>query len=227
MAVPPSRDRPLIVLVAGRNDVSRAGLKAILTEDSRFSVRGETASDVVALAQRLDPDLIVLDPEVSGHLDLPCIAELVARMPNGHVCLCTTLVKPQEFLDAMRAGARAYLHKASSGAIIRDALAVVGHCGATVIDQAVAEHFGDRAAARLVLHPVTAGGQLFSRREWEVLALLADGATDKEITAQLGIRASTVQTYVQHICTKLGASRVLKKGRFVGHRATDRECAGW
>ncbi len=200
--------RPLTVVVADGNDVSRAGLKARLADDPRFAVVGETADGVMPLAARLRPDVVVLDPDIGGCLSLPSITALVATALTTRLCIRTAVFEPCSFLQALKAGAHAYVLKSqASSAFLMDALVLVGRFGATLIDPAIGQHFREHHLLdklRLAL-PGPSTPQL-THRQLEVLALVAEGNSAQEIAAQLGVGLPTVATHVSRLANKLGAT---------------------
>ena len=207
------------VLLADPNDVARAGLKAWLTEDPRFAIAGDTSGDAVAAAGCLRPDVIVVDPLTRQGFDVRMITDLAAIAPDSRICVYTNGYEPRSFLDAMLAGAQAYLLKHNtSGELLREALVLAGRFAAVVVDPLIAEHFRTRASGELILNAVEPETETLTARERQVLALLVEGAVDKDIAAQLGISLSTVQYHVRSIGTKLGARTRLQLGVVVAQQ---------
>jgi DNA-binding NarL/FixJ family response regulator len=102
---------PLRVLIPPPAGAAELGLQNLLTGDARFALVGTPSTEVRSQAAGLRPDLIVLDPQADGELDLDRIATFAKAAPRGHVCLYTDRFDCRSFLDAMRAGARGYLLK--------------------------------------------------------------------------------------------------------------------
>jgi DNA-binding NarL/FixJ family response regulator len=213
--VRPSRPYPLTVLLADPDGVVRAGLRALLTDDPRFTVVGEAGADladVVGLAIELAPGLVVLDRAVGDGLDLRQVMDLRRVTPGCSICLHTHAFVPQDFLDALLAGAHGYLLKRDADcAYLLDAFALVGRCGASVIDPTIASPFRDRSAGGLFLNPFQQLPDL-SDRERTLLALLVAGATRPEAATQTGVSERTVHRTVAEVARKLGVSTDLALG---------------
>lgn len=181
-----SNGSTLTVLLAGCSDVAGMGLRALLSSDPRFTIVGEMPGDVARQAQRLRPDVIVLDLADSSRPNVALITDLAERTPQSHICVYTSAFEPHAFLDAMIAGAWAYLLKADiDGRLVADTLALVGWYRATVIDPAVRARFEAEAGhrLRLWLTPEPHKQCRLSVREHEVVRLLAQGYSDKPIAA--------------------------------------------
>jgi DNA-binding NarL/FixJ family response regulator len=106
----------------------------------------------------------------------------------------------------MVAGVTGYLLKRSSEpALVHAALMLIGRFGATVIDPVIVHHFHTQASGTLSITMPGPAARILSERERRVLSLLADGASDKIIAAQLGVQRTTVETYIIRLRAKLGA----------------------
>lgn len=198
--------RPLTVVVADENDVSRAGLRTLLADDGRFVVVGETADTVVPLAERLRPDLVVLDPGADDRLDLQLIAGLAAASPGSRICVRTSVFAPHLALQALEAGALAYVLKSDTPCpFLQDALALVGRFGAAVTGPAVVKRFRDQMDGHLTLAVPEPTALRLTDRERMVLALMVQGTPYQAIAQQFGIERSTVAVHVQHMLAKTGA----------------------
>jgi DNA-binding NarL/FixJ family response regulator len=198
----------LTLLLADPNDVSRMGLWTVLEADGRFTVVGDTGRlpGVPRLAARLRPNLILLDPDVAGHLDTGSIGALARDAPESRICVRTAVFEPRSFLDALLGGAQAYLLKGSGNtAMLAGALALVGRHNVVVVDPAIADPFRAAAVGKLAFYRSSGSAEPLSEREGQVLRLLAAGSSDKEMAATLAIDDTTVRTYVRRLRAKLGA----------------------
>lgn len=195
--------RKLRVFLADDHPVVRAGLKALIDDESDMEVVGEAKNGREAF-DRIDlkpPDIVVLDvtmPEMTGAQ----VTEKLRQKHPGLRVLALTVHEDRSYLrQLLQAGAAGYvLKRAASDELIRAIRAVAA--GETYIDSRVAGNlvntFVDPKAA------VAAPGADLSEREAEVIRLIAQGFTNKEVGAQLGVSAKTIETYKTRSMEKLG-----------------------
>jgi len=193
------------VVLADDHAVVRAGLKAVLGGAKDIEVIGEakTGREAVAMAERLNPDVIVMDlsmPELDG---TAATKEIVQKGLRSKVLVLTMHVEEEYLVPLMEAGAAGYLVKSAADRELVDAVRAVAHGDIYV-----------RAAAARVLaknltkkDPAQSERQRFEKltqRERDVLRLVARGYSAPEIGEQLFISPKTVDTYKQRIQEKLG-----------------------
>ncbi|GAA4076220.1 response regulator [Nonomuraea soli] len=187
---------PIRIIVVDDHPVVRDGLREIFSTDEAFEVVGEAADgpEALALTRRTNPDLVLMDlrmPKMSG-------AELIRRLreqnPGINVLVLTTFDNDGDVLPAIEQGATGYLLKDTPRVeLLRAAQAAAR--GETVLSPTV---------AGVLQQKVRSPGQTLSRRELEVLGLIARGATNREVAARLFITEATVKTHLLHIFGKLG-----------------------
>lgn len=201
-----ARPYPLRVLIVDPNAFSRGGLRALLMEDERFAIVGDTGDDATPLAQQLSPDLIVVDPQINGQLDLQVITNLACTSPDSRIIVFTEHFDPDVALDTLPAGVRAYYLKAGAdGEFLREALALVGRFGASVMEMRIYDQFRDQSTGELVLHKPGPEYHKLSDRELEVVRLVVAGLDNKQIGRQLNISNRTVLDHITHASDKMGA----------------------
>ena len=189
------------VLVVDDHPVFRDGLVALLTSLPDMQVAGAAADGPQALeaAAAGNVDVVLMDlnlPTISG-ID---VTRLIGRLPNPPMVLVVTMVDDDEtVVAAMRAGARGYVLKGSTGDQIAAAIRTVVAGGAVLGPGVAAQVLAGAAAARPAGGP-SAG---LTERESEVLALLAEGSSNAQIAHHLGLSLKTVQNYVSRILDKL------------------------
>ncbi|MGW6021660.1 response regulator [Streptomyces sp. NPDC055099] len=188
---------PITVLIVDDHPVVRDGLRGMFRSDPCFEVLGEAADGVeaVALADRLDPDVVLMDLRMPGGNGVDAIAELNRRGSRARVLVLTTYDTDSDTLPAIEAGATGYLLKDAPRDDLFTAVRAAAQ-GRTVLSPAV--------ASRLVSRVRAPGNEALSTREREVLALVAKGTSNRAIAAELFISEATVKTHLTHIYGKLG-----------------------
>ncbi|MDH6680291.1 DNA-binding NarL/FixJ family response regulator [Rhodococcus sp. LBL1] len=185
------------VLLVDDHLVVRAGLRALLDSQPDIEVIGEadTGEDAVTMASERSPDVVMMDLALGSGIDgVEAIRRIRADRPEQPVLVFTTYDTDADVVRALDAGAIGYLLKDSApqdifGAL-RDAVA-----GRSALSPPV--------AAR-VLERMRRPDQALTAREAELLSLLAEGLTNKELGKRLFISEATVKTHLAHIYAKLG-----------------------
>jgi two-component system, NarL family, response regulator LiaR len=193
------------VLIVDDHAVVREGLRTFLALQDGIDVVGEAADGTQALAQaqRLTPDVILMDlvmPELDG---VGAMQELRARGSASRVIVLTSFLDDDRLMAAIEAGAAGYLLKNVEPAELARAVRAA-HAGEAIIDPAVAARLV-RTLAQHSHSPVPDYERL-TRREREVLELIAGGRSNKRIAAELGISEKTVKNHVGHLLEKLGVA---------------------
>ncbi|HWM37212.1 MAG TPA: response regulator transcription factor [Streptomyces sp.] len=191
--------RPITLLIVDDHPVVRDGLRGMFASSDDFQVLGEAADGVqgVALAARLDPDVVLLDLRMPGGSGLDAINELTRRGLRSKVLVLTTYDTEADTLPAIEAGATGYLLKDAPRDELFGAVRSAAE-GRTVLSPAVAAH--------LVSRMRTPDSRPLSSREREVLRLVAKGRPNREIAVGLFISEATVKTHLTHIYAKLGVN---------------------
>lgn len=188
------------ILVVDDHPVVRGGLVAVLEDEAEFQVVGaaESAEQAVALAGGEAPDVVLLDLELPGMDGVEAIPRLAEAAPSARVLVFTAYDTDERVFGAIRAGARGYLLKGASAEEIARAVRVV-HAGGSYLEPRVAAKVMAQVGA-----PRRATSAL-SQREREVLQLVAEGLSNKQIARSLAITERTVKFHVSSILSKLGA----------------------
>ncbi|RCG30884.1 DNA-binding response regulator [Sphaerisporangium album] len=187
------------VLIVDDHPVVREGLRGMLEADPGIRVAGEAGSgeEAVTRARELTPDVILMDLRMPGGDGVSAIARIVGDRPESRVIVLTTYETDQDIVRAVEAGAAGYLLKDTTRADL--VAAVFGAArGETVLSPSV--------ATRLVTRMRAPAPESLSKRETEVLALVARGLTNAEIGRELFISEATVKTHLLRIFGKLGVS---------------------
>jgi DNA-binding NarL/FixJ family response regulator len=192
--------------------VVREGIRHVLDDGTTFSVVAEAASAAEAIARVRDaaPDVIVLDISMPGGSGLGAVPELLERAPAAKVLMLSVHDDTEYVVESVHAGAHGYLRKDSTPAELRKAVATLRE-GSRYYSPQVA----GALAAALRNDPPERSPNLGARavdvltaREIEILALIADGLTSREIGTQLGISARTVEAHRNSLMRKLGVRTI-------------------
>ncbi|GAB4579433.1 MAG: response regulator transcription factor [Anaerolineales bacterium] len=193
---------PIRILVVDDHPVVRDGVIAMFGTQPDFSVVGEAASGMEAIikTQALQPDVVLLDlemPEMDGVEALRRIREI---NPRVNAVVFTAFDTDERIVSAIRAGAKGYLLKGAPREELFTAIRVVSQGGSLlqpVVATKLLQHISSHSQPELP--------ESLTEREMDVLKLLAQGKTNKEIAGQLFITERTVKFHVSSILGKLGA----------------------
>jgi DNA-binding NarL/FixJ family response regulator len=191
--------KPIRVLLVDDHPVVRAGIEGILNSQTDIEVVGEASDGIeaICLNQTLQPDVILMDlqmPEMDGVTAIKAIHEQ-ANPP--HILVLTTYDTDADIVQAIQAGATGYLLKDTPREDFFAAVRQVAQ-GESVLTPVV--------ASRLLAHIRAPAEEQLSGREFEVLTLVSQGHSNKDIAKQLHISTATVKTHLIHIYGKLGVS---------------------
>jgi NarL family two-component system response regulator LiaR len=193
------------VLLVDDHAVVREGLRNFLALQDGLEIVGEASdgNEAIEQAQRLGPDVILMDLVMPGLDGIGAMRQLRARSPDSRVIVLTSFLEDERVLPAIQAGAAGYLLKNVEPAELARAIRAA-HAGEAIIDPT--------AAARLVraiaddARPRVEEPERLTRRERDVLELIARGRSNKRIALELGISEKTVKTHVGHLLAKLGVT---------------------
>jgi two-component system response regulator NreC len=196
--------RPIRALVVDDHDVVREGLTVILERDGRVEVVG-SASDgtqAVAAAQNLRPDMIIMDlvlPLIDG---IDTTRRVIREFPKTHIIVVSGCHAPEHVCNALRAGARGYVLKATASVELGNAIDTVTN-GGLYVSRAITALFpnGDLVTS-LPESPL----DRLSAREREVLRYVVAGLSSSAIAPRLSLSAKTVETYRARMMFKLGVA---------------------
>lgn len=191
---------PVRVMIADDHPIVREGLRAVLAALPDFELVATAASggEAVTVGTAHHPDVVVMDlhmPDLDG---IQATKQLLAVHPDIAVLVLTMYDDDEMLLAALKAGARGYLLKGASHIDIAQALRSIVTGGA-VFGTGVADQVLGRLAGRAVPNPFP---QL-TRRELEILELLAQGCGNQDIARRLYVSAKTVRNHVANILVKL------------------------
>ncbi len=195
------RVAPIRVVIAEDHTLVREGTREILEQQPDLQVVGEAADGpaAVEIVSRRRPDVVLLDLRLPGLNGIEVTERLSAAVPEARVVILSAYDDEDYVVAALQAGAAGYLLKTVPGQELVQAVRAV-HAGETVLQETLsrklAQYWRQASSAR--------ASQWLSRRELEVLRLLAAGCTNKEIAARLAISLRTVEGHLGSIFSKLG-----------------------
>jgi two-component system, NarL family, response regulator DevR len=196
----------LNILLVDDHEVVRLGIKALLGRHPQFQVVAEASNAPEAVQQALqhNPDVVIMDIRLPGKSGIEATQEITQKLPGTKVIMLTSFAEDNMLFDAIMAGASGYVLKQIGGGELVRALETVAR-GEKLLDPAVTQKVFDRVrqTAR------EAQGENFARltdRELQVLALVAEGKTNKEIAEKVFLSEKTVRNYVSSILDKLNLS---------------------
>jgi DNA-binding NarL/FixJ family response regulator len=195
----------LRILIADDHPVFRHGIRALLDSTPGMEIAGEATSgdEVIALAEQLQPDVILMDVKMPGLNGIEATQRIMQSSPQTRILVVTMFEDNASVFPAMRAGARGYVLKDASKEEILRAIQAVGNGEAI---------FSPSIATRLISFFATPRADLvlsqdvfpeLTDREHEILDLIASGAPNHEIAEQLGLSIKTVSNYISNIFNKL------------------------
>ena len=209
----------LNLLVVDDSEPFRLGLRALFKATADMNLAGEAVDgrEAVSLAERLQPDVVLMDLHMPGINGLEATRRIVTTSPHIAVLVLTMVDDDAALFAAMQAGARGYIVKGASKSellrAIRDAAS-----GAAIFSPAIAARMINYFSLIRRQQPVGAFPEL-TARELEILELMAGNLSNQEIAGQLGLSSKTVRNYTSNIFAKLqvaGRAEAILRARDAG-----------
>jgi DNA-binding NarL/FixJ family response regulator len=191
------------VLLADDHAVLREGLRSFLELQEGIDIVGDAGdgAEAVELAERLRPDVVLMDLVMPNLDGVEAMRELNRRVPGTRVIILTSYIDDDRLLPAIRAGAAGYLLKNAEPQELARAIRTAA-AGEALIDPSVAA----RLVERLAQDEQRDDYESLTAREREVLELIGRGYSNKRIALDLGIAEKTVKTHVSNVLGKLGVA---------------------
>ena len=203
-------ERPLRIAIADDHVLTRESLFSMISQGNRsceLVAEASTAAETLAIFQRSTPDLLLIDVDLPGKSGVALVADIKRVAPATRVLLYCVAAREEDIVTAMRAGADGFLEKTCSRSDFLQAIERV--CGGD-------HYLCPRTVNALAKSLRRKGGEEserggrpeLTRREKEILALIAAGDSSKEIAKKLLLSVSTVETHRANVMTKIGARNV-------------------
>jgi two-component system, NarL family, response regulator DevR len=191
------------ILIADDHEVVRIGLAALLDAQEGFSVVAQAASgdDAVRLARRHRPDVVIMDIRMPNGSGIDACRAITAELEDTPVVMLTSHADSESLFDAIDAGASGYVLKRVGSSELVNAVRTVA-TGGSLLDPAVARRVLDRIRSAGRLEEAGAFTDL-TEQERRVLAHIADGASNRDISVRMGLAEKTVRNYVSNVLAKL------------------------
>ena len=199
----------LDVVLVDDHKLVRDGIKGILERGSEFRVVGEAESgaDAVNLCKKTQPQIALMDIGLPGMNGIEATTELLRHCPTVKVIILSMYDDENSVVSAIRSGARAFVLKKASSTELLDALRTVARGGSYLSSQV-----SDRLLARIQRGDLDTHDrsplETLSPRELQVLRLVAEGKTSKDIAVLLDLGLQTVRSYRKTMMKKLGVNNV-------------------
>ena len=212
------------IMVVDDHEVVRSGLKAILDPEDDIQVVGDAGSarEAVQKAPRLDPDVIFMDVRMGEMNGIEACRLIKSARPQVRVLMFTSFGEEEAVMSSIMAGASGYLLKNVGRADLLKAIRAVA-AGQNLLDPSVTKKVMERLA-QLSAKEEDRAMEGVSEREKEVLVLVAQGLTNREIADKLVISENTSRNHVSRILEKLGLARRSEAAAFaVQHWLLEKE----
>jgi DNA-binding NarL/FixJ family response regulator len=192
------------VLLADDHGLLRKGVRSVLADDAAIVVVGEAddGAQAVQLAEKLNPDVVIMDiamPRLNG---LEAAAQIIRRSKRTAILILSMYSDEEYLMRAVSAGVRGYLLKDSAEPDLPRAVRAVAR-GETFFSPAIADMLFDDYVLRLQRNEIQDSYELLTDREKQVLQLLAEGKTNKDVAAILTLGVSTIETHRLNLMQKL------------------------
>jgi DNA-binding NarL/FixJ family response regulator len=203
-------EMPQTILLVDDHNILRDGIRAILKHVEEFKIVGESdnGADAVQNTRKLRPDIVLMDIGLPGLNGIEATTEILRHCPLTKVVILSMYDDEHSVVSAIRSGARAFVLKKASDGDLVDALRTVAKGGSYLSPQV-----SDRLLSRIQRGDLESNGlpnalQGLSPRELQVLRLVAEGKTSKEIAVMLDLGLQTVRSYRKTMMKKLGVNNV-------------------
>ena len=195
------------ILIVDDHEIVRDGLKLLFNRQKEFEVVGEAGSvaEAVRIAAATAPDIVIMDVRLPDGTGIEACRDIRSANPDTKILMLTSYSDDKALFDSILAGASAYLLKQVESKALVAAVKQVAN-GESLLDPAVTERVLNKVKV-LISELSSDRSPEPSAREEQVLALIADGKTNREIGQEMFLSEKTVKNYVSNILAKFNLSR--------------------
>lgn len=212
----------LRILLVDDHEVVRLGMRSLLERHPGFEVVAEasTADEAVQKALSFKPDIVLMDIRLSGSSGIEACQEITSLLDDTKVVMLTSYADDDLLFAAIRAGAVGYVLKQIGGSELIQSIEAASR-GEATLDPSLTQRVFDEVRRAIQNEEKAAFGDL-TPQEMQVLSLIAEGKTNREIAEALFLSEGTVRNYVSSILSKLGVSNRAEAAAFaVQHHLQD------
>lgn len=197
---------PLTLLIVDDHEVVRLGLKSLLDRHPDFNVIAEASSEYEAVekAIELEPDIVLMDIRLAGGNGVEACQKITDKLSNTKVIMLTSFAEDEMLFSAIRAGAAGYVLKQVGSNDLVKAIESASK-GEATLDPSLTQRVFSEIRHSIQKEEAAAFNELTSQ-EIQVLGLISEGNTNREIAKALFLSEGTVRNYVSSILSKLGVS---------------------
>jgi len=201
---------PYSIVLVDDHKIMRDGISAILQRAGEFVVLGEADNGVdgVRICKELRPDVVLMDIGLPGLNGIEATIELLRHVPGSKVVMLSMYDDEHSVVSAIRAGARAFVLKRASDHDLLDALRTVARGGSYLSPQVSDQLLRRIQRGDLESKAAPSALESLSPRELQVMRMVAEGKTSKEIAGMLDLGLQTVRSYRKTLMRKLGVNNV-------------------
>ncbi|HTP89514.1 MAG TPA: response regulator transcription factor [Bryobacteraceae bacterium] len=201
---------PFNVLLVDDHKIMRDGIRAILRHNDEFVIVGEAenGSEAVALCRKKRPEIVLMDIGLPGLNGIEATQEILRHVPETRIIILSMYDDEHSVVSAIRSGARAFVLKRASDNDLVDALRTVAKGGSYLSPQVSDKLLHRIQRGDLESKATSSALDGLSPRELQVLRLVAEGKTSKEIAVMLDLGLQTVRSYRKTMMKKLGVNNV-------------------
>ena len=200
---------PIRILLADDHTVMRNGLRLLLERQPNLSVVGEASDgrETVRAAESFSPDVVVMDIAMPNLNGIEAARQITAARPETAIVILSMHSDESYVIRALKAGARAYLLKDSAEGDLIAAIHAISE-GKSFFSPAISRILVEDYMRQLEQQHAEDTYELLTAREREILQLLAEGKTNKEVASMLNLSVYTIETHRTHILQKLNLHNV-------------------
>jgi len=213
---------PIRLMIVDDQKLMRQGLRTLLELEGGFEIVAEAGDGQAALDAyaEFQPDIVLMDIRMPGMDGVEATRRLHEKWPNAHLIVLTTFNDDAYVFEALRVGALGYLLKDLSGQELANAVRTVANGGALIDPSVARKVISEFARLTPPVRPINDGlPEPLTERELDVLRLLAEGLSNRQIGYKLSLTEGTVKNYVTNVLQKIGArdrTQAALRGRELG-----------